>query len=73
MWIDGAIKKALRYRADRRYGDISEFIHELTNPNPKYKQQRGGPLLEKDPALFWQMVSGILLLALCVSVFFHAV
>lgn len=73
VWIDGAIKKALRYRADRRYGDISEFIHELTNPNPKYKQQRGGPLLEKDPALFWQMVSGILLLALCVSVFFHAV
>lgn len=71
VWIDGAIKKALRFQPDRRHGDISEFIHELTNPNPKYKRHRGGPLLEKDPILGWRVLSGVLFLALCVSLYFN--
>lgn len=70
VWIDGAIKKALRFDPNRRYGDVSEFIHELTNPNPKYKKYRSGPILVRNPLLFWQLSTLLLFIALLASLFF---
>lgn len=67
VWIDGAIKKALRFDPNRRYGDVSEFIYELTTRNPKYKKSIQAPVLVKRPLLFWQMTSTILFIALCAS------
>lgn len=67
IWMDGAIKKALRFDPKRRYGDVSEFVFELTTPNPKYKKHHNTHLLAKDPLLFWKLTSGVLLLGLCAS------
>ena len=67
VWIDGAIKKALRFDPNRRYGDVSEFIHELTTPNPKYKKYHSGPILVKNPLLFWQLSTLVLFIALLAS------
>jgi serine/threonine protein kinase len=66
FWIDAAIKKGLRYDPARRPADVSEFLHELMQPNPKYKQQYRSILSEKKPQRFWQAFSAALLVALCV-------
>lgn len=70
FWIDGAIRKGLRYDPERRHGDISEMLHELQNPNPKYKQQYRALLLEKNPLRFWQGLSALLFIALCVALYY---
>jgi len=67
VWIDGAIKKALRFDPKRRYGDVSEFIFELTTRNLKYKKSIQAPLFVKHPLLIWQIISGALFVALCAS------
>ncbi|OUS26084.1 serine/threonine protein kinase [Gammaproteobacteria bacterium 45_16_T64] len=71
IWVDGAVKKALRFDPSRRYEDISEFLHELTHPNPKYRKSYSSTLMDKDPVFFWQVSSGVLLLALLVSLYFN--
>lgn len=70
FWIDGAIRKGLRYDPERRHGDISEFLHELQQPNPKYKQHYRALLLEKNPVRFWQYLSAGLFLAFCVALYY---
>lgn len=70
FWVDGAIRKGLRYDLERRHADVSEFLHELQHPNPKYKQHYRALLLEKNPLRFWQGLSAILFVALCVSFYF---
>ena len=67
IWIDGAIKKGLRYEPERRYEEVSEFLHELQTPNPKYKKRNDAALLDRNPVLFWQMTSTILLIAFFAS------
>ena len=67
IWIDGAVKKGLRFQPECRYEDVSEFLHELQKPNPKYKKGQGDALLEANPLLFWQALSGLLFVALCFS------
>jgi len=71
IWIDGAVKKGLRYDPARRYGDVSEFLHELQHPNPKYKKRYNSSLRDHNPLLLWQGLSGLLFAALCVSLFFN--
>ncbi len=70
FWMDGAIRKSLRYDPERRHGDVSEFLHELQHPNPKYKQHYRALLLEKNPVRFWQYLSGGLFVAFCVALYF---
>jgi len=70
IWIDGAVKKGLRFSPEQRYEDVSEFLHELQKPNPKYKKDQGDALLQANPLLFWQALSGLLFVALCVSLLF---
>lgn len=70
IWIDGAVKKGLRYDRGRRYEDVSEFLYQLRHPNPKYKKHYKTALLEKNPLRFWQGVSAVLFVALCVSSYF---
>mgnify|MGYP001942308854 FL=1 len=67
IWIDGAIKKGLRYEPERRYEEVSEFLHELQTPNPKYKKRNDAALLARNPVLFWQMASTVLLIAFFAS------
>lgn len=70
IWIDGAVKKGLRFDPARRFNDVSEFLYELENPNPKYKKSHHAVLMDKNPVLFWQVLSGMLFIALCISLFY---
>ncbi|NRA25072.1 MAG: bifunctional protein-serine/threonine kinase/phosphatase, partial [Oleispira sp.] len=71
VWLDGAIKKALRFDPSTRHGDVSELLYEIEHPNPKYKKTYNSALLNSNPSRPWQLLSGVLLAALCISIYFN--
>lgn len=55
VWIDGALKKACHLSPQMRYDELSEFLHDLSTPNPQFlKGQDTAPLIERNPLLFWK-------------------
>jgi ribosomal protein L39E len=61
-WIDGTLRKAVHPDPQRRYDELSEFIFDLRHPNRRFLDSPG-PLLERDPLLFWKCLSAVLLIA----------
>lgn len=59
-WVDAVLKKALHPNPDQRYPALSEFIFELRTPSPGTLKQSQPPLLERDPARFWQWLCALL-------------
>ena len=72
IWIDGALKKATSIYPQARYEEISEFIHDLSTPNPLFlkEAERSIPLIERNPISFWKGLSSILLLINLVLLYF---
>lgn len=62
VWIDGALRKAVHPDPRRRYQALSEFVHDLRHPNPAFSEARRAALLERDPLLFWRLLSLVLLI-----------
>ncbi|MCJ2060533.1 bifunctional protein-serine/threonine kinase/phosphatase [Methylobacterium sp. J-048] len=60
VWVDGALRKAVHPDPTRRYQALSEFIHDLRHPNPAFTETRRASLLERDPLLFWRLLSLVL-------------
>ena len=56
-WVDGALRKAVHPDPFKRYQTVSELIHDLRYPNPAFTDARRPALLERDPLLFWRLVS----------------
>jgi serine/threonine protein kinase len=63
-WIDETLKKAVQVNPEKRYQELSEFIHDLRHPNPAFLNKTRPPLLERNPVAFWQGVSVLLACAL---------
>ncbi|MFT6991711.1 MAG: serine/threonine protein phosphatase PrpC/ribosomal protein L39E [Paraglaciecola sp.] len=61
-WIDDTLKKALHPNPHKRYQELSEFIYDLSQPSKAFLSKTKAPLLERDPVVFWQSVSVILVL-----------
>ncbi len=59
LWLDGALKKAVKIDFRLRYDTFSEFYYDLTHPNPDFMKYHA-PLLETNPDLFWKTLSGLL-------------
>jgi len=59
LWMDGAIHKAVKKDQRLRYDTFSEFIYDLTHPKESF-MGHAAPLLERNPTLFWKIISGIL-------------
>jgi serine/threonine protein kinase len=63
IWIDGALKKGTSINPVTRYDNLSEFLYDLSTPNPKFLSAKEFiPLIERNPFLFWKCLSVILLL-----------
>ena len=62
VWVDGAIKKAAHPNPERRYEEISEFIHDLRHPNRAFLVHRRPSVIERNPLAFWKGVSLVLLM-----------
>ena len=69
-WIDGALRRAVHPDPRKRYGELSEYLHDLRHPNPEFLNRGSPPLIERDPLLFWKTLSFLLaILALSLLVF----
>jgi serine/threonine protein phosphatase PrpC/predicted Ser/Thr protein kinase len=60
VWVDGALRKAVHPNPARRYQALSEFVHDLRHPNPAFTETRRAALMERDPLMFWQLLSLVL-------------
>ena len=63
VWIDEVLRKALHPQPLRRYDTLSEFIHDLRQPNQAFLSRARPPLIERHPVLFWKAVATLLALA----------
>ena len=65
-WVDESLRKALSWRPEDRYGDVSEFVHDLSQPNPAFHGQRTlVAMIERNPVAFWRPLA-LVLLVLCI-------
>lgn len=60
VWMDATIKKALSFSPELRYQDVSEFLHDLQNPNTEFSRQASLPLAQRNPLRFWQIIAALL-------------
>ncbi len=57
-WIDGVLRKAVHPDPRQRYDELSEFLFDLRHP--KDARASSTPLMERNPLLFWQLLSAML-------------
>lgn len=62
LWLDGAIKKAVKTDIRTRYDSFSEFYYDLTHPNSNF-MTTSGPLVDRNPLLFWKLLATFLFFA----------
>jgi serine/threonine protein phosphatase PrpC len=65
VWIDGALRRAVHPDPAKRYEALSEFEFDLRNPNDAFLQPGHIPLAQRDPLLFWKVIS-LILACLCI-------
>lgn len=61
-WMDRAIRKAVSINPARRYEALSEFIADLRQPNEAFDRQSITPLVDRNPLLFWKVLSVVFFL-----------
>ena len=69
-WIDGALEKSVQKNPNHRYETLSEFLYDLSHPNQDFLKKDAAPLLERNPLVFWQSLTFILLLTNLMLLFF---
>ena len=63
-WFDETLKKATQPDPDKRYQELSEFVYDLSHPNEAYLRRTRQPLLERNPLLFWKVLSALLIIVI---------
>lgn len=66
-WIDAAIARAVHPQQMARYSALSEFMMDLRRPNPEFDPNSTVPLIQRNPLVFWQSLSALLIVLLIVS------
>jgi len=61
IWMDSALEKAVHPNPEHRYDRFSEFLRDLSKPNPSLMKTHA-PLMERNPIGFWRGLSIILFL-----------
>lgn len=70
-WVDDAIKKAVHPNPLKRYDELSEFVFDLRQPSKEFLNKVRPPLMERDPVLFWKVVSLILAVVVVILIARH--
>lgn len=63
VWMDAAIEKSVNPKPERRYDRFSEFLRDLSKPNPSMMKTHA-PLIERNPIGFWK---GLAIIMLCLN------
>ena len=67
-WLDSTLMRAVAVDPADRFGDVIELLRALEGGAAVARvNQRAIPLIERNPARFWQLISLILAIALVVS------
>ncbi len=61
-WLDAVLHRALHPQMVKRQEALSEFVHDLFTPGPQYQQDRPPALIERNPVIFWKVLSALLAL-----------
>ena len=69
LWIDDALQKALNIQPLKRHSVLSEFIADLRRPNKAFETRTLPPLIQRDPVMFWQIVSCLLFMVILLQQF----
>ncbi len=69
VWMDGALEKAVHPVPEKRYDSFSEFLRDLSKPNPTLMKTHA-PLIERNPVGFWRGLSILLLILNIVILYF---
>lgn len=67
IWIDDTLERAVKIDPLKRYPVLTEFIHDLRQPNKLFLAKSKLPLIQRDPVMFWQWVSLILFIIIIVQ------
>ncbi|OHV79849.1 bifunctional protein-serine/threonine kinase/phosphatase [Ensifer sp. LCM 4579] len=59
-WVEGAIRKAVHPDPTERYQVLSEFVHDLSHPNPKLVSTDPQSLMDRNPLLLWKCLTVLL-------------
>lgn len=59
-WIDDVLERAVHPDPARRYEALSEYLYDLRHPKESYGNSSFKPLMERNPLLFWKVLSLIL-------------
>jgi serine/threonine protein kinase len=59
-WIDDVLERAVHPDPYKRYEALSEYLYDLRNPKENFRNSSFQPLLERNPLLFWKVLSVIL-------------
>ena len=62
-WVDRALRRAVDPDPRGRYEVLSEFIFDLRHPRTGASDGDAVPLAERNPLLFWKVLSGLLAVA----------
>jgi len=65
-WIDATLRRAVDPDPFKRHDALSEFVDDLRRPRPEFVPKRRRPLIERNPLLFWQILSLMLAIAVVV-------
>lgn len=67
-WLDSTLMRAVAVDPADRFGDVIELLRALEGGAAVARvNQRAVPLIERNPARFWQLISLVLAIALVVS------
>ncbi|MDX8410604.1 MAG: bifunctional protein-serine/threonine kinase/phosphatase [Mariprofundaceae bacterium] len=69
VWMDGAIRKAVHPKPEKRYEAFSELLHDMSKPNASF-MSGDLPLLERDPLVFWRGLSVIQFIIILIILLF---
>lgn len=72
-WLDMALAKSVRFDPGKRYPALSEFIHDISEPNPEFRETSRLPLMERNPVGFWKGFSLLLIILNLVVLYFLSV
>lgn len=59
-WVDAALARATDPNPHRRYAVMSEFVADLRRPSATFNPNARVPLMQRNPLVFWQILSLIL-------------
>jgi len=59
-WIDDVLQRAVHPDPYKRYEVLSEYLHDLRHPKENYNRSTFTPLMERNPLVFWKVLSLIL-------------